>query len=262
LYQLLAAASEISKRKCNNHMKPKFWTSALEHMLIKLYPNNTNREIAMQLNARETQVQSKAFKLGLKKSKEFMLNHVLKTTFKKGHVPANKGKKQTEFMTPEAIEKTKSTRFQMGQLPHNSVGVKDGDITIRMDHKKRGGKAYKYIRLALAKWYPLHQYLWEKMNGKLPKGHCLWFRDGNTMNCELSNLELISRAENMRRNSCSIRLTDGYVAMTIAREKGKVGAFNWELFREIINDKELIELKRTQLILQRTIKSKTNGQVN
>jgi hypothetical protein len=69
-----------------------------------------------------------------------MLKHTLKTAFKKGHVPVNKGKKQTEFMTREAIERTKNTRFKKGHLPHNSIGVRDGDIRIRHDHKNRGGK--------------------------------------------------------------------------------------------------------------------------
>ena len=35
--------------------------------------------------------------------------------FPKGHVPRNKGKKQTDFMSAEAIERTKATRFQKGQ---------------------------------------------------------------------------------------------------------------------------------------------------
>lgn len=40
---------------------------------------------------------------------------------------------------------------------------------------------------------------WERANGPLPVGHCLWFKDRNRQNCELSNLELITRAEMGRR---------------------------------------------------------------
>jgi hypothetical protein len=234
------------------------WTPALEKKLIKLYPNMTNAEIGRLLGLRESQISCRAFKLGLFKTEEFKLQCSSKSAFKKGHVPANKDKKQTDYMTKEAIARTKATQFKKGHLPHNSAGVKDGDIRIRCDHKKRKGKAYKYIRLSLGNWYPLHQYNWEKVYGKLPKGKCLWFRDGDPMNCKVSNLELITRAENMRRNSCSVRLTDNYVAMTLAREKGKVGAYNAALLEEIKKDKDLIDTKRAQLLLQRAIKTKSN----
>jgi hypothetical protein len=50
-------------------------------------------------------------------------------------------------------------------------------------------------------WLPLHIIEWERVNGPLPKGHCLWFKDGNRLNVDVANLELHTRAENMRRNS-------------------------------------------------------------
>ena len=40
-----------------------------------------------------------------------------------------------------------------------------------------------------------------KANGKIPKGMIVVFKDGNTMNCVIENLELISFSENMRINS-------------------------------------------------------------
>ena len=39
--------------------------------------------------------------------------------FKKGEPSPNKGKRQCEFMSASAIEKTKPTRFKKGQTPHN-----------------------------------------------------------------------------------------------------------------------------------------------
>ena len=47
----------------------------------------------------------------------------------------------------------------------------------------------------------MHQHLWENANGKIPKSHCLWFKDGDSLNCCLDNLELITREVNMYRNS-------------------------------------------------------------
>lgn len=115
---------------------------------------------------------------------------------KMGNTPPNKGKKQTEFMTAEAIARTAITRFQKGNLPHNTKA--DHQITIRAD--KRGVK-YKFIRIGLGKWVPLQRFNWEQVNGKIPSGFNIIFKDGNTMNCEVENLEMLSNSELMKRNS-------------------------------------------------------------
>ncbi len=47
----------------------------------------------------------------------------------------------------------------------------------------------------------MHIINWEAVNGPLPKGHALVFKDGNKQNTAVENLELLSRAELMRRNS-------------------------------------------------------------
>jgi hypothetical protein len=43
------------------------------------------------------------------------------------------------------------------------------------------------------------RYLWEKHNGPVPKGYCIFFKDGDRLNCDLSNLEMISYSERSRR---------------------------------------------------------------
>ncbi len=118
--------------------------------------------------------------------------------FRKGSVPVNKGKKQIDYMSPEAIEKTKGTRFTKGNVPHNSIGISNGDISIRKDNR---GVAYKFIRAQLGIWVPLQVYNWEQKFGPIPKGFILRFYDNNPMNCEPENLELITRKENMIKNS-------------------------------------------------------------
>jgi hypothetical protein len=201
-----------------------------------------------------TFVSKRLSQLGLVIPRKIIEQRKRDSRIKPGNIPANKGKKQKDYMSREQIEKTKATRFFKGHLPHNSVGVKDGDIRIRHYHKNRGGKAYKYVRIALGKWLPLHQHLWEKKRGKVPEGHCLWFRDGDTMNVRLKNLELITRKENYRRNSASTNLTDSVVAFYIA------GRTNPELKEELLeNHKGIIDAKRQQIILQRTIKKAINA---
>lgn len=67
--------------------------------------------------------------------------------------------------------------------------------------KRSKGKPDYICQKAGGRWVPYHRHLWEQENGPIPAGHNLIFRDGNTMNCALDNLELISRAENVKRNT-------------------------------------------------------------
>jgi HNH endonuclease len=119
------------------------------------------------------------------------------TQFSKGHASFNKGKRQTDYMTAEAIERTKAGRFKIGDVPYNAYGA-DGVIATRKDAK---GILHQFIRIGLGKWIALGTYIWERENGKVPKGYCLWHIDSEPMNNSLPNLELITKKENMARNS-------------------------------------------------------------
>ena len=116
--------------------------------------------------------------------------------FKKGHTPFNRGKKQSEYMKLEAIEQSKATRFKKGHKPHNTKY--DGVISLRPD---KSGRTYKYIRISEGVWELYHRSVWERVNGKIPEGHLIAFKDGNSLNTRLDNLEVISMTENMYRNS-------------------------------------------------------------
>lgn len=108
--------------------------------------------------------------------------------FKKGGIPYNKGTK--------GIMKPNKTSFKRGNLPHNTKKV--GTITTVKD---KGG--YLYMRIKIAepnKWQMLHAYIWESKHGKIPKNHCVIFKDKNTLNVRLDNLMLVSRAELARLN--------------------------------------------------------------
>lgn len=51
------------------------------------------------------------------------------------------------------------------------------------------------------RWKSVHSLIWEEAHGEIPPGHLVVFRDRNTKNIAIDNLELVSRAENMRRNT-------------------------------------------------------------
>jgi hypothetical protein len=117
---------------------------------------------------------------------------------KKGDVPFTKGKKQSEYMSQEAIERTKATRFKKGNTPLNTNSIGNGAIVLR---KNKHGRKYKYIRTKLSVWELYHRILWEKEKGEIPANHVVAFKDGNSENAVIENLELITMSENMYRNS-------------------------------------------------------------
>lgn len=185
-------------------MSRREFTPAEIDYIKKYYADNTSGELAEKLNRPICSVYNKAHALGLKKSDDFFNSgeggRLVKgskigqcTRFKKGHSPKNKGKK----MSAEQYEKCKHTFFKKGQKSHNEQY--DGHISIRTD--KRTGNSYFYIRLSKGNYQPLHRVLWEKENGKILKGMNLIFIDGDQSNVSLDNLQLISEAENMKRNS-------------------------------------------------------------
>lgn len=119
-----------------------------------------------------------------------------KFLIKKGSIPKNKGKRQAEYMSADAIEKTKATRFAKGHLPHNTRH----DYALS-DRKDKTGRIYRYIRIGPAKWIPYHRYIWEQSYGEIPKGYNVQFKDRNTLNCTIENLYLISKADQLKNEN-------------------------------------------------------------
>lgn len=57
-----------------------------------------------------------------------------------------------------------------------------------------GGRRQLHIKTAEDVWVPLHRYNYEKAYGSLPKDHTIRFLDGDSFNCEPSNLIAIPRS--------------------------------------------------------------------
>ena len=140
-------------------------------------------------------------KLKYGQMKSYMGNHKLsnglQTTFRKGLIPWNTGTK--------GLTKANKTSFKKGQKPHNYKPIgsericsKDGYILVKTE----------------TGWKPKHRVLWEKENGKIPKGYYLMFLDGDIYNMELNNLALISKAENLILNSRDLRNKNPELTLT------------------------------------------------
>lgn len=211
--------------------------------------------IAARIGKSHTMVRTRLRQLELVIPSEIIAHRKKDSQIKSGSTPPNKGKKLDDFMNPETVKKFRANQFEKGNLPHNTC-EKNGEIRIRTDHKDPKNKQYKWIRIALGKWELLHKVRWEKVNGKVPKSHCLWAKDLNSLNDDPDNWELITRKQNMQRNSGSANLSDGFVAATITRGDPEM--------RKILLDEfpAVIALKRDQILLNRKIKSHGQKQNN
>ena len=181
--------------------------------------------------------------LGLKVPPEITRKFQLDSCFKKGHISHNYGKKQIEFMSAESIEQCKATQFKKGNTPHNTKF--DGAERICKD-------GYIEIRIRKANWVHKHRHEWEKLNGTIPEGLILVCKSENKLNSQPDNWELITRVENMNRNSGPMNLSDTMVATYLAASSRKVDKV---LKNEILeNHPELIKTKRIHIKLNRKIK--------
>lgn len=68
-------------------------------------------------------------------------------------------------------------------------------------HERISKDGYVEIRIRKGKYVLKHRHVWEQANGKVPKGYIVVFKDRNQNNIVVENLELISREENMQRNT-------------------------------------------------------------
>ena len=113
--------------------------------------------------------------------------------FKPGQRPFNKGLKGWQ-----AGGRSRETQFKPG-----SVSAHWDPETYHVGALRLNADGYVDMKIkeGLRAWRAFHVIIWEEANGPLPKGHILRFRDGDVLNIEIDNLELITRAENMRRNT-------------------------------------------------------------
>lgn len=193
------------------------WTH-LDHLVLEaLYPHVRTERIAQALGHSLPACYNMARKLGLAKSDEYLAspdacrlrrggeNHPGRSTqFPKGHVPANKGLRRPGWAPGRMAE----TQFRKGERRGVAAENYCPLGTIRTDPegyqriKVRDALAGEPTGFGNTKVWPLLQrHIWEQNHGPIPPGHTVVFRDGNRANCDIANLELISRAELMRRNT-------------------------------------------------------------
>jgi hypothetical protein len=175
------------------------WSDSEIALLRERYPDEDTVELAKTLGRLPDRVIKKACLMGIGKSDAYqkaryekMRAAGLQKQFMKGAIPWNKG------IVYHAEGRSVDHQFQPGHRPQNWLPIGSERMTKGYLERKvtDTGDTSHDFRL-------VHHLVWEEAGrGAVPVNHALVFRDGNRRNTDLDNLELVSRDELMRRNSC------------------------------------------------------------
>lgn len=180
------------------------WTPADDDYLRTQYPTTITLAIAAALGRSLSATYARAQKLGLRKPDDYYQVHgggrlqkgrsPNATSFRAGHSTWNKG---THFA---AGGRSVETRFKTGNRPQTVVPI--GTVAQSTDgYWKRKVREDAPPGLSRRNWIWLHLELWEQHHGPVPPNHCVVFRNGNTSDIRIENLELVHRHELILRNS-------------------------------------------------------------
>lgn len=143
--------------------------------------------------------------------------------FESGHAPWAKGTK--------GVVKPNSGNFKKGDVPPNlrplgseRIDSKDGYVYVKTS-------AINQHTGFVGWWRQKHLLAWEAEHGPVPKGFIICFLDGDRTNCELENLEMISKAENAIRNKQSFSSLPEELKPTM-RLVAKVQSKRFELLKK------------------------------
>lgn len=170
------------------------WQPWEDHYLRKHFEQFTQSQMAKALGVTHSAVNNRLNKLGLRHSPEAKRKKQLRGF----HLLSSEQKAAFARMA----KKNKATQFKKGHVPANYKPV--GTIGLLSSKRKSDGKLEQYKRIKVAdpnQWKLLHHYTWEQAHGPIPVGHIIRFRNGDTMDCRLENLQLVSRKENVKLNS-------------------------------------------------------------
>ena len=164
------------------------------------------------------------FKSRLKKLNINIQTGINEGCYSKGHIPLNKG---TKGMYNVGGNKTS---FKKGNKAYNCDPI--GTEKWKSDHADRNDKGFLYVKVKDGakqhNWIPKHRLIWEKANGKIPKGYKVIFADRDRNHIELSNLILVSNFQMLIMNKNNLIYNDqeatlsGSIVAKIIDKRNKV----------------------------------------
>jgi hypothetical protein len=186
-----------------------WWSEEEKEYLRQHYPTHTQQQLLDMFNEHFNVA------IGLKQLTGALKRYDIKSgrtgRFEKDQTAWNKGMKGLQ-------QGGKETQFKKGNRPLNFRPVgserisKDGYIEIKVADPRT--------------WRLKHAVLWEEVYGKVPKGHCIIFLDGNKQNLDIENLQLITRGQLARMNQNHLISDNAELTKTgliIANIYGKIG---------------------------------------
>lgn len=172
------------------------WTNEEDRIIAEHYPLTSSTELSELLGCSRHVLYRRVEKLGIKKAPGFVSLFVSgcfqrgerrapQTQFKPGNKPWSAGKKiGTRGRTGE-------TQFKKGLVPHNYLPV---------GTEKLNTEGFVIVKVSdtgiqRERWKFKHRLIWEAANGPVAPDHAVVFKDRDRLNCQLDNLELVSRTE-------------------------------------------------------------------
>lgn len=216
-------------------MELEYWTVAQVKYLKSNYKKIGDKELAEIFNKR------------WHKAKGWTHKHIEK---KRKYLKLKRTQKQIVAIRKRNVD---NGRFAMCPVKAWKVRGITPDGTIRYWRKWNSQDTFPVIKVD-GKFVHWGRWTWEQKYGSIPAGMNVVFKDGNQYNLKDDNLELLSNAQLSYRNSLksSKGLSDNYIA-------GILTHHNPEAREILLRDKGLLDLKRVQLLLNRTIKTKSDG---
>jgi HNH endonuclease len=183
----------ISLWKSSDRTKP---YTKKEHQYIKVnIAQKSIKQIALELGRSSTTLQKEVHVIGLT---DIIEQKKRDSYIQKGNIPPNKGKKLEDFMNPETLRKFKANQYKKNNIPHNALPE-----FAEVERQDKTGRIYVLIKVPGQRTLQLkHRVVWElNHKRKVPEKHKIIFKDGNTKNFLIENLECISYEEQMIKNS-------------------------------------------------------------
>lgn len=254
------------------------WTTEMDQFLMENHPYMNNQGLADALNLTLTITRTRCYSLGLYRMRlEYWTDEqicFLKANYHKigdaelSDIFNDKWKKEKGW-TKKHIEKKrrylnlKRTEAEKILIYHRNKkngrwaicpvkawkvrGISE-EGTIRI--WKLNGYLVKFRKTG-GKWIKFAHYNWIVAHGGMPKNLNIIHKDRDTMNCDISNLEAISNKELSVCNNVSTNLSDKWIAGILTHN-------NKDLRKAVLAEKNLIELKRQSLILNRKINERNH----
>lgn len=189
------------------------WAASDDALLRQHYPTGHTRSIAQALQRTVQAVCERAAKLGLSKARDAIAENTRRalqdpahgshrTRFGSHTPPWNKGLKGATGTHPNS---------RLNHFRHGSTNGRAAQLVLPLGTLRVNSDGMLQRKVATTpgsshlRWHSVHRLVWEAEHGPVPPGHIAVFKPGrattDVTQITADAVELVTRAEHMRRNS-------------------------------------------------------------